>query len=317
MWNLPNSLTMARIVMVPLLVVVLLTEFPDREYWGLAIFLVAAVTDLMDGMIARRTNRITRTGALLDPIADKLLMSAAFISLVGLDLAPAWMVTIIVGREFAVTALRVVALERRVAIAANAWGKAKTACPGDCGLDPDSGPRAGPVDRARAHRAVGGPGSHGAVDADLLLAEPGRDPGTLDVSRGLLPRRLPLALVRTGRRWPRTVLVLAAVAWVLAGIAARRVGVETDVLSLVPEHNRVVSDFKTTVNRFGSVDMLLAVVRLDRADDPESAVAFADHLAEALRGWELIAGSSTASRTPPRPCCRCSTGRRSFSKRTS
>ena len=125
MWNLPNTLTVLRIFMVPLLVAVLLTEFPDKEFWGLAIFLLAALTDLMDGIIARRTNRITVTGTLLDPVADKLLMSAAFISLVELNLAPAWMVTVIVGREFAVTALRLVALERQVAIAANWWGKAK------------------------------------------------------------------------------------------------------------------------------------------------------------------------------------------------
>lgn len=126
MWNLPNALTMLRILLAPLLVVVLLTEIPGKEFWGLGIFLVAALTDFLDGIIARRTNRTTRIGALLDPIADKLLMSAAFISLVGLDLAPAWMVTVIVGREFAVTALRVIALERQVSIAANAWGKAKT-----------------------------------------------------------------------------------------------------------------------------------------------------------------------------------------------
>lgn len=126
MWNVPNSLTVLRIVMAPLLVVVLLTEFPDKEIWGLVIFLIAALTDALDGAIARRTNRITVTGAMLDPIADKLLISAAFISLVGLDLAPAWMVTVIVGREFAVTGLRLIALERDVPISANMWGKAKT-----------------------------------------------------------------------------------------------------------------------------------------------------------------------------------------------
>lgn len=126
MWNIPNSLTVLRIFLAPLLVVVLLTEFPDKEIWGLVIFLIAALTDALDGMIARRTDRITVTGAMLDPIADKLLMSAAFISLVELDLAPAWMVTVIVGREFAVTGLRLIALERQVPIAANAWGKAKT-----------------------------------------------------------------------------------------------------------------------------------------------------------------------------------------------
>jgi CDP-diacylglycerol--glycerol-3-phosphate 3-phosphatidyltransferase len=126
MWNVPNSLTVLRIVLAPLLVVVLLTEFPDKEIWGLVIFLVAALTDALDGIIARRTNRITVTGAMLDPIADKLLMSAAFISLVELGLAPAWMVTLIVGREFAVTGLRLIALERNVPISANVWGKAKT-----------------------------------------------------------------------------------------------------------------------------------------------------------------------------------------------
>jgi CDP-diacylglycerol--glycerol-3-phosphate 3-phosphatidyltransferase len=119
-------LTLFRIFLVPLLVVVLLTEVPDKEYWGLGIFLLAALTDALDGIIARRTNRITTTGAMLDPIADKLLMSAAFISLVELQQVPAWMVTLIVGREFAVTALRLIALERGKAISANALGKAKT-----------------------------------------------------------------------------------------------------------------------------------------------------------------------------------------------
>ena len=125
MWNLPNSLTVFRIGLVPVLVAVLLTELPDREFWGLAIFLLAAVTDLFDGIIARRTGTITVMGALLDPIADKLLISAAFISLVELGLAPSWMVTCIVGRELAVTALRMIALERGLPISANRWGKGK------------------------------------------------------------------------------------------------------------------------------------------------------------------------------------------------
>jgi CDP-diacylglycerol--glycerol-3-phosphate 3-phosphatidyltransferase len=127
MWNVPNVLTVFRIFLVPLLVVVLLTEIPDKEYWGLGIFLLAALTDALDGIIARRTETITTTGAMLDPVADKLLMSAAFISLVELQQAPAWMVTLIVGREFAVTALRLIALERGIAISANWLGKAKTA----------------------------------------------------------------------------------------------------------------------------------------------------------------------------------------------
>lgn len=128
MWNLPNTLTVSRIFLAPVLVVVLLTEIPDREFWGLGIFLLATLTDVLDGIIARRTDRITVTGAMLDPIADKLLMSGAFISLTELGVAPAWMVFMIVAREFAVTGLRMVALERNVPIAANRWGKAKTTC---------------------------------------------------------------------------------------------------------------------------------------------------------------------------------------------
>lgn len=126
MWNIPNSLTVSRIVLVPILVAVLLTKFPGREYIGLAIFLLAGLTDFLDGLIARKTGAVTTMGALLDPIADKLLTSAAFISLVELNLAPSWIVTCIVGREFAVTALRMVALERGKAISANRWGKIKT-----------------------------------------------------------------------------------------------------------------------------------------------------------------------------------------------
>lgn len=124
-WNLPNSLTLFRIFLVPFLVVVLLTKFSGREYAGLAIFLVAAVTDFFDGFIARRRNQITRLGVLLDPIADKLLMSAAFISLVELQYAKAWMVVIIIGREFAVSGLRSIAATQGVTIAASPLGKSK------------------------------------------------------------------------------------------------------------------------------------------------------------------------------------------------
>jgi CDP-diacylglycerol--glycerol-3-phosphate 3-phosphatidyltransferase len=126
MWNLPNSLTVFRMLLVPLLVAVLLTRFSGSEFWGLGIFLLAALTDFVDGFLARRLGAVTVVGTLLDPIADKLLMSAAFISLVELGLAPAWMVVIIVGREFAVTGLRQVAHQQGVVIAANWWGKLKT-----------------------------------------------------------------------------------------------------------------------------------------------------------------------------------------------
>jgi len=123
-WNLPNSLTLFRIFLVPFLVVVLLTKFSD--WVGLAIFLVAAITDYLDGFFARRMNKTTRLGALLDPIADKLLMSAAFISLVELGIARAWMVVIIIGREFAVSGLRSIAAQNGVTIAASPLGKTKT-----------------------------------------------------------------------------------------------------------------------------------------------------------------------------------------------
>ncbi len=126
-WNLPNALTLLRIFLVPFLVVVLLTRFDGREYAGLTIFLVAAITDFFDGYIARKRNQMTRLGALLDPIADKMLMSAAFISLVEMDPShvPAWMVVIIIGREFAVSGLRSIAAQQGVTIAASPLGKVK------------------------------------------------------------------------------------------------------------------------------------------------------------------------------------------------
>jgi CDP-diacylglycerol---glycerol-3-phosphate 3-phosphatidyltransferase len=126
-WNLPNALTLFRIFLVPFLVVVLLTKFSGREFVGLGIFLVAAITDFFDGWLARRRNQTTRMGALLDPIADKLLMSAAFISLVEMDPhhVPAWMVVIIIGREFAVSGLRSIAAQQGVTIAASSLGKGK------------------------------------------------------------------------------------------------------------------------------------------------------------------------------------------------
>ena len=99
MLNIPNALTLLRIFLVPLLVVVLLTRMPAKEYLALAVFLVAALTDLLDGWIARRWKKVTRLGMLLDPIADKILVSAALISLVDLQEADAWAVCIIVGAD--------------------------------------------------------------------------------------------------------------------------------------------------------------------------------------------------------------------------
>jgi len=125
--NLPNALTLLRIFLVPFLVVVLLTKFEGREIVALAIFLVATATDFFDGWLARRRGEITTLGTLLDPIADKLLISAAFISLVEVGLIPAWMVVVVVGREFAVTGLRSIASGQGIVISASNWGKVKMA----------------------------------------------------------------------------------------------------------------------------------------------------------------------------------------------
>jgi CDP-diacylglycerol--glycerol-3-phosphate 3-phosphatidyltransferase len=130
--NLPNALTIARIFLVPLLVVVLLTKFEGRlilgvrkELVGAAIFGLASLTDVLDGYLARRRKQITTLGQLMDPLADKLLITAALVSLVQMDLAPAWMVAVILGREFAVTVLRSIAHARGVVIPASPLGKFK------------------------------------------------------------------------------------------------------------------------------------------------------------------------------------------------
>lgn len=123
--NLPNSLTLSRIVLVPPLVVVLLTRIENFELWGVLILFGAALTDWLDGLLARRRRQITPLGVLLDPIADKLLISAAFIALVELGLAPAWMVVIIVGRELAVQGLRTIATAEGFSVAVSELGKAK------------------------------------------------------------------------------------------------------------------------------------------------------------------------------------------------
>ena len=126
-FNAPNLLSIARILLVPVLVAVLLTKFDGKEFVGLGLFLLlAALTDFLDGFIARRQKKVTRLGQLLDPAADKILTSAALISLVELGLAPAWMVAVIVAREFAVTSLRAVAAAERKVLGAISSGKVKT-----------------------------------------------------------------------------------------------------------------------------------------------------------------------------------------------
>jgi CDP-diacylglycerol--glycerol-3-phosphate 3-phosphatidyltransferase len=128
MLNVPNLLTICRILLVPPLVVVLLTKFPGKEFVGLGLFLLAALMDFLDGFLARRRNQVTRLGTLLDPAADKILLSAAFISLVELDpkLVPAWIVVVIIAREFAVSSLRSFAAAESLIIPAGMSGKVKT-----------------------------------------------------------------------------------------------------------------------------------------------------------------------------------------------
>jgi CDP-diacylglycerol--glycerol-3-phosphate 3-phosphatidyltransferase len=130
--NLPNAVTVARIFLVPLLVVVLLTKFEGRvilgvrkELVGAAIFGLASLTDWLDGYLARQRKQVTALGQIIDPLADKLLILAAFLALVQMGLAPAWMVAIVIGRELAVTALRNFAYTRGVAMPASPLGKIK------------------------------------------------------------------------------------------------------------------------------------------------------------------------------------------------
>jgi CDP-diacylglycerol--glycerol-3-phosphate 3-phosphatidyltransferase len=123
--NLPNKLTLARIFLVPLLVVFLISSSRISRIIATVIFLAASFTDWLDGYIARKRSQITTLGKLLDPLADKLLISAAFISLVQSGSIPAWMVVVIVCRELAITGLRGIAASRDIVVASSWWGKYK------------------------------------------------------------------------------------------------------------------------------------------------------------------------------------------------
>jgi CDP-diacylglycerol--glycerol-3-phosphate 3-phosphatidyltransferase len=130
--NIPNAITLLRIFMVPVLVVIILTRFDNKEWLGVFVFLLAALTDFVDGYLARRWRQVTAMGKLLDPMADKLLIAGAFISLIEVKSVPSWMVVIIIAREFAVTGLRGIAAERGVTIAASSFGKIKMALQVSC-----------------------------------------------------------------------------------------------------------------------------------------------------------------------------------------
>lgn len=124
--NLPNFLTLLRILAVPVVVVALLDGTPNGDLLAAIVFALAALTDGLDGYIARSRDSITTFGKLMDPLADKLLITAALISLVSLGRLPAWVAMVIIAREFAITGLRSIAAERGVVIAASWMGKVKT-----------------------------------------------------------------------------------------------------------------------------------------------------------------------------------------------
>lgn len=124
--NIPNSITIFRIILIPIIVVLMLTNIPYGSALAVIIFLFAALTDSLDGYLARKWKQTTKLGAILDPLADKLLITAALISLVELGRVAAWIAIVIIGREFAVTGLRVVKAEEGIVIPASKLGKAKT-----------------------------------------------------------------------------------------------------------------------------------------------------------------------------------------------
>ena len=127
--NLPNKLTVLRVIMIPFFVFFLLWEGGQNQTFrliSLAIFIVASLTDLLDGKIARKYNLVTNFGKFMDPLADKLLVCSALICLIELGELPAWMVIIIISREFIISGFRLVASDNGVVIAASYWGKFKT-----------------------------------------------------------------------------------------------------------------------------------------------------------------------------------------------
>ncbi len=124
--NLANKLTMVRIFLVPIFMIVLLNKIPYGMYIAAAIFTVAAITDTLDGYIARSRNQITKLGKFMDPLADKLLVTAALVSLVEMNKLPAWIVIVIISREYVISVLRAVAASEGIVIAASWWGKLKT-----------------------------------------------------------------------------------------------------------------------------------------------------------------------------------------------
>lgn len=124
--NLPNMLTIFRIILIPVFVIILLVRIPYGDLIAAIIFIIAALTDSLDGYLARKWKQVTKLGIILDPLADKMLITAALISLVELGRIPGWIAIVILAREFAVTGLRAVKAEEGVIIPASNMGKVKT-----------------------------------------------------------------------------------------------------------------------------------------------------------------------------------------------
>ncbi|MCM1261911.1 MAG: CDP-diacylglycerol--glycerol-3-phosphate 3-phosphatidyltransferase [Butyrivibrio sp.] len=125
--NLPNKLTMFRVILIPFFVLFMLVDITAADKWiALAIFIIASLTDLLDGKIARKYNLVTNFGKFMDPLADKLLVCAALICLVEMSVLPAWIVIIIISREFIISGFRLIASDNGVVIAASYFGKFKT-----------------------------------------------------------------------------------------------------------------------------------------------------------------------------------------------
>mgnify|MGYP004462109083 FL=1 len=125
--NLPNTLTSIRMfLIIPFVMIMQIAPDGNGRFAALAIFIIASITDFLDGYIARKNHLVTNFGKFMDPLADKLLVSAAMICLVSMDRLPAWMVIIIISREFAISGFRLIAADNGIVIAASWWGKFKT-----------------------------------------------------------------------------------------------------------------------------------------------------------------------------------------------
>ncbi len=127
--NTPNKLTVLRVILIPFFVFFLLMDFENWGKWvALSLFVIASLTDTLDGYLARKNHQITNFGKFMDPLADKLLVCSAMICLIEMGRIPSWVVVIIIGREFVISGFRLIASDNGIVIAANIWGKLKTTC---------------------------------------------------------------------------------------------------------------------------------------------------------------------------------------------